>query len=77
MNYPNFNNHEILTIVAYSISEKSQRFYVEFGKQDPPTRTLNDWRKRFRETLIVLPQSSRPKTRNLRRKEARSFDGNG
>ena len=49
------------------ISEKSceiarQRFYDEFGKQAPPTRTLNDWRKRFRETLSVLPQSSRPKT---------------
>ena len=44
MNYPNFNNHEILTIVAYSISEESreiarQRFYKEFGKQAPPTRT--------------------------------------
>ena len=67
INYPNFNNHEISTIVAYSISEKSceiarQPFYEEFGKQAPPTRTLNDWRKLFRETLGVLPQSRRPKT---------------
>ena len=67
MNHPNFNNHEISTIVAYSISEKSceiarQRFYEEFGKQAPLTRTLNDWRKRFKKSLSVLPQSSRPKT---------------
>ena len=62
MNYPNFNNHEISTIVAYSISEKiceiaRQRFYEEFGNQAPPTRTLNDWRKRFRETLSAMVSS--------------------
>ena len=38
MNYPNFNNHEISKIVAYSISEKNceiarERLYEEFGKK--------------------------------------------
>ena len=83
MNYPNFNNHEISTIVAYSISEKSceiarQRFYEEFGKQAPPTRTLNDWRKRLGRLLVYYRSQAdqkKPNT-NLRKKEARSFDGN-
>ena len=82
MNYLNFNNHEISSIVAYSLSEKSceiarQRFYEEFGKQAPPTRTLNDWRNRFRETLSVLPQLSPTQISEEKKQEVLTAMGDG
>ena len=61
MNYPGYSNEEIDKIVSYAISydncEQARRRYTEeYNKESPPVRTIRDWKKRFLETLSVLPK---------------------
>lgn len=61
MNYPDFTNEEIAYVVSCSIvhdnCEAARRaFTKKYHKDAPPVRTLRDWRKRFNETLSVLPK---------------------
>lgn len=61
MNYQGYSNEEIAKIVSYAISydncEQARRRYTdEYNKEAPPVRTIRDWRKRFLETLSVLPK---------------------
>lgn len=62
MNYHNdlYANEEIAKLVSYSIAtdcEKGRhRFEEEFNKEPPPVRTVREWKKRFLETLSVLPR---------------------
>ena len=60
MEYQELNNYEISAIVSYSIAfnceEARRRFAEEFDKDPPPVRTLRDWKKRFQETLSVIPR---------------------
>ena len=60
MEYQELNNCEISAIVSYSIAfnceEARRRFAEEFDKNPPPVRTLRDWKKRFQETLSVIPR---------------------
>lgn len=61
MNYPGYSNEEIAKIVSYAISydncEQARRRYAEeYNKEAPPVRTIRDWKKRFLETLSVLPK---------------------
>ena len=60
MNYRDFTNCEIATIVSYSVTydcEKARRMFEDnFNKQPPPARTLRDWKTRFLETLSITPR---------------------
>ena len=62
MNYRDFTNVEIATIVSYSVTydcEKARRMFEDnFNKQPPPARTLRDWKTRFLETLSIAPRPS-------------------
>ena len=61
MNYQGYSNEEIAKIVSYAISydncEQARRCYTdEYNKEAPPLRTIRDLKKRFLETLSVLPK---------------------
>lgn len=60
MEYRDLNSTEIASIVSFAITfdcEKARRLFSEkFDKDPPPARTLLDWKKRFLETLTVLPR---------------------
>ena len=66
MNYPGYENEEIAKIVSYAIAtnreEARRRYSLEYHKDAPPVRTIRDWKKRFMDTLSVLPKSSAPKS---------------
>lgn len=61
MEYRDLNYAEIASVVSFAITfdcEKARRIFIEkFNKEPPPARTLLDWKKRFLETLTVLPRS--------------------
>ena len=58
MEYRDFTNCEIVSIVSFAITfncEEARRLFLErFGKEPPPVRTLRDWKARFLETLTVM-----------------------
>ena len=59
MDYGDFTNEQIATAVSLAVvfdsMEASARFESMFEKSAPPSRTIRNWRKRFMETLSVLP----------------------
>ena len=61
LNYKDFSNEEIASVVGYAISDDCEkacrRFEEEFGKEAPPSRTVRDWKKRFLTNLSILPRS--------------------
>ena len=63
MEYKDFTNVEVATIVAHSITfncEKAQRMFQEENDKEPlPARTLGHWKDRFMETL---PLSLHPRS---------------
>ena len=62
MEYEGYENPEIATVVSYVVTfenceEARRQFQQKFSKAAPPVRTIRDWRKRFLETLSVIPSS--------------------
>ena len=61
MEYKDFTNVEVATIVAHSITfncEKARRMFQEENDKEPlPARTLGHWKDRFMETLSLHPRS--------------------
>ena len=62
MDYEGYENHEIATVVSYAITfenceEARRQFQKKFNKDAPPVRTIREWRKRFLETLSIIPSS--------------------
>ena len=61
LKYRDLTNTEIAKLEAYSVTfdcEKAKHmFEEEFNKESPPSRTLRDWKKRYLETLSILPRS--------------------
>ena len=60
MEYRDYDNEEIATIVSFSIAfncEEARRLFKDkFKKDPPPVRTLRDWKLRFLQTLNVAPR---------------------
>ena len=61
MNYPEFTNNEIATVVSFAIASYPEaarrRFKEEFGKDAPPRTTIVGWMKRFKETFSLTPSA--------------------
>ena len=59
MEYRNFTNCKIASIVSFAITfncEEARRMFLEqFGKEPPPVCTFRDWKARFLETLTTMP----------------------